>query len=35
MTALDMAYAFKQNEIAEILRENGAKKGVELEGKKE
>ena len=35
MTALDMAYAFKQNEIAEILRENGAKKGAELEGKKE
>ena len=35
MTALDMAYAFKQNEIAELLRENGAKKGAELEGIKE
>ena len=30
MTALDMAYAFKQNEIAELLLQNGAKKGDSL-----
>ena len=30
MTALDMAYAFKQNEIAELLLQNGAKKGESL-----
>ena len=35
MTALDMAYACKQNESAEILQENGAKKGAEREGTKE
>ena len=29
-TALNMAYDFKQNEIAEMLKENGAKKGEEL-----
>ena len=30
MTALNMAYDFKQSEIAELLLKNGAKKGEEL-----
>ena len=30
MTALNMAYAFKKSEIAELLQKNGAKKGEEL-----
>ncbi len=30
MTALNMAYEFKQSEIAELLQQNGAKKGEEL-----
>ena len=30
MTALNMAYEFKQSKIAELLQQNGAKKGEEL-----
>ena len=30
MTALNMAYDFKQSEIAELLQQNGTKKGEEL-----